>query len=471
MSAALTSFMRTGWPPDPTPGSEPAEVAPYAAKRRAAVSAAFGGQAIVVRAGAARMRNDDVPYPYRANSDYVWLTGDTSPDGVLVMVPDGGGHTATLYVRVSASRHESAEFYRDRAYGELWTGRQRGVVEAAAALGLLVRPLAELDGALAALPGGYLNSADDGGLGEHVVGSAIGKDDWEIAQLADAVAATVRGFEDIVRELGAARASSERWIEGTFWRRARVEGNDVGYASIAAAGDHACVLHWTRNDGPVRDGDLLLVDAGVENHALYTADVTRTIPISGRLHRTAAPGVSVGIRGAIGCACGGSGRGRDVLTSWTGFSDRPSYADAEAILDATRKAYIAGELDLVVLVYNRFVSALQQQVEDIELLPIPEGDLAGLDAKERAQQGELLFEPEAGEMLGELLVSSLEVTVYRALLESTASEHGARMTAMRNASENAADLISAYTLAMNRARQAEITQEILEVVAGADALQ
>jgi F-type H+-transporting ATPase subunit gamma len=164
-------------------------------------------------------------------------------------------------------------------------------------------------------------------------------------------------------------------------------------------------------------------------------------------------------------------RGRDVLTSWTGFSDRPAYADAEAIADATSKAYIEGELDLVVLVYNRFVSALQQQVEDIELLPIPEGELAGLDAKERAQQGELLFEPDALEMLPELLISSLEVTVYRALLESTASEHGARMTAMRNASENASDLISAYTLAMNRARQAEITQEILEVVAGADALQ
>jgi F-type H+-transporting ATPase subunit gamma len=164
-------------------------------------------------------------------------------------------------------------------------------------------------------------------------------------------------------------------------------------------------------------------------------------------------------------------RGRDVLTSWSGFSDRPAYADAEGIASVVSKAYAAGELDLVVLVYNRFVSALQQQVEDIELLPIPEGDLAGLDAKERAQQGALLFEPDAEEMLAGLLVSSLEVTVYRALLESTASEHGARMTAMRNASENAGDLISAYTLAMNRARQAEITQEILEVVAGADALQ
>jgi F-type H+-transporting ATPase subunit gamma len=164
-------------------------------------------------------------------------------------------------------------------------------------------------------------------------------------------------------------------------------------------------------------------------------------------------------------------RGRDVLTSWSGFSDRPGYADAEGIADVVSKAYAAAELDLVVLVYNRFVSALQQQVEDVELLPIPEGDLAGLDAKERAQQGALLFEPDAEEMLAGLLVSSLEVTIYRALLESTASEHGARMTAMRNASENAGDLISAYTLAMNRARQAEITQEILEVVAGADALQ
>ncbi len=130
-----------------------------------------------------------------------------------------------------------------------------------------------------------------------------------------------------------------------------------------------------------------------------------------------------------------------------------------------------GELDLVVLVYNRFVTALQQHVDDVELLPVPEGELAGMDARERAQEGEMLFEPDAEEMIGELLVSSLEVTVYRALLESTASEHGARMTAMRNASENATDLISAYTLAMNRARQAEITQEILEVVAGADALQ
>ena len=122
-------------------------------------------------------------------------------------------------------------------------------------------------------------------------------------------------------------------------------------------------------------------------------------------------------------------------------------------------------------VNNRFVSALSQNVEDVQLLPIPEGELAGLDAQERAQEGSMLFEPDAEEMIAELLVSSLEVNVYRALLESTASEHGARMTAMRSASENAGEVIEDLTLEMNRARQAEITQEIMEVVGGAEALQ
>jgi len=108
------------------------------------------------------------------------------------------------------------------------------------------------------------------------------KDDWEIEQLRAACAATVLGFEDVVRELAQAVATSERWIEGTFWRRARVEGNDVGYLSICASGEHATTLHWVRNDGPVRPGELLLLDAGVETDAFYTADVTRTLPISGR---------------------------------------------------------------------------------------------------------------------------------------------------------------------------------------------
>ncbi len=283
VSPALTAFMRDGWAPDPAPATEPAEVAPYAAKRRGALSATFPGQVIVVAAGSPRVRNNDVPYPFRANSDFVWLTGAGMADAVLVMTPDAeapSSHNSTLFMRASASRHESAQFYRDRNYGELWTGRRPGIAETQATLGLVTRPLAELDGVLKALAGAPV--ADEALVATALSDLRLVKDDWEIAQLSDAVAASVRGFEDVVRELDAARATSERWIEGTFWRRARVEGNDVGYSSIAAAGEHACVLHWTSNDGPVRDGDLLLLDAGVENAALYTADVTRTIPINGR---------------------------------------------------------------------------------------------------------------------------------------------------------------------------------------------
>ncbi len=108
------------------------------------------------------------------------------------------------------------------------------------------------------------------------------KDEFEVGELQKAVDSTVRGFEDVVRVLDKAEATSERYIEGTFFLRARVEGNDVGYGSICAAGPHATTLHWVRNDGPVRSGDLLLLDAGVETHTLYTADITRTLPINGR---------------------------------------------------------------------------------------------------------------------------------------------------------------------------------------------
>lgn len=107
------------------------------------------------------------------------------------------------------------------------------------------------------------------------------KDDFEIGELQKAVDSTVRGFEDVVKVLDKAEATSERYIEGTFFLRARVEGNDIGYGSICAAYPHACTLHWVRNDGDVRSGDLLLLDAGVETHSLYTADVTRTLPING----------------------------------------------------------------------------------------------------------------------------------------------------------------------------------------------
>jgi F-type H+-transporting ATPase subunit gamma len=163
-------------------------------------------------------------------------------------------------------------------------------------------------------------------------------------------------------------------------------------------------------------------------------------------------------------------RGQEIEAGYTGITDRPSYADAGAIAERVAELYIAGEIDLVVMVYNRFVSALTQQVETLEVLPVPENVL---DADDEAEpiQGAYLEEPDRSAILGRLLPTYIEVTIYRALLESTASEHGSRMTAMRNASDNAGNLIDSLTLEMNRARQAEITQQILEVVAGADALE
>jgi F-type H+-transporting ATPase subunit gamma len=165
-------------------------------------------------------------------------------------------------------------------------------------------------------------------------------------------------------------------------------------------------------------------------------------------------------------------RRHEVEQAWIGFSDRPAYSDAQAIANRAIELYESGEVDRVVLVYNQFVSALVQRVVESDVLPVPEHLLERGEEEERqaALLGDFIYEPEPEEILKRLLPVYVETELYRALLESAASEQGARMTAMRNASGNAADLISSLTLDMNRARQAEITQEILEVVAGADAL-
>jgi len=162
-----------------------------------------------------------------------------------------------------------------------------------------------------------------------------------------------------------------------------------------------------------------------------------------------------------------------VTQAWVGFTDRPSYHDAQAVAHRLAELYTDDEIDRAVLVYNQYVSPLVQRVTEQQVLPISEevlGHEAEEDDHQRALVGDFIYEPEPEQILERLLPVYLETEVYRALLESAASEHGARMTAMRNASKNAAELIDNLTLDLNRARQAEITQEILEVVAGADAL-
>ena len=163
----------------------------------------------------------------------------------------------------------------------------------------------------------------------------------------------------------------------------------------------------------------------------------------------------------------------ELTAQWAGFVDKPTYADAQTVAHALAELYTEQKVDRVVLVYNRFESALVQRVTVTDLLPIPEDVLEESDDmtdRERALRGDFIYEPEPEEILQRLLPVYLETEIYRALLESAAAFLAAQMTAMRNASKNAGELIDTYTLQMNRARQAQITQEILEIVAGADAL-
>jgi F-type H+-transporting ATPase subunit gamma len=170
-------------------------------------------------------------------------------------------------------------------------------------------------------------------------------------------------------------------------------------------------------------------------------------------------------------------RKRDPAGAYTGFTDRPAYANAREIANDLTAAYVDGDVDRVEVFYNGYVSPLVQEVRRETLLPLQQATI--LEGTERDREGAegdsghhalVEYEPDPADILGRLVPQYVEISVYRALLESTASEHGARMTAMRNASENAGTLIDDLTLEMNRARQAEITQEILEVVSGANAL-
>jgi F-type H+-transporting ATPase subunit gamma len=167
-------------------------------------------------------------------------------------------------------------------------------------------------------------------------------------------------------------------------------------------------------------------------------------------------------------------RGLELADSWNGYTDRPAYADARRIADRLMAAYVDQEVDRVEIFYNHYISPLSQLVSRETLLPLQQATILEDESSEaeepKGPRALVEYEPDPEEILGRLVPDYVEISIYRALLESTASEHGARMTAMRNASENASALIDDLTLQMNRARQAEITQEIMEVVAGAEGL-
>ncbi|MEV5969552.1 aminopeptidase P family protein [Streptomyces sp. NPDC051921] len=295
ISDELSALMRTGWADTERHDLTLDEQAPYAARRRAALSARFPGERLVIPSGNLKTRSNDDTYPFRPYSGYVHLTGDQARDCALVLEPRAdGGHDAHCYQLPRDSRDDD-EFWSGY-HAELWMGRRRSLAESERVLGLPCRDVrtAAQDLAASTVPTRIVRGVDpaleaavrtdeerDADLEEALSELRLVKDAWEIGELRKAVDSTVRGFTDAVAELSRAVDTSERWIEGTFFRRARLEGNSVGYGSICAAGDHATIMHWTDNDGPVRPGDLLLFDAGVETNSLYTADVTRTLPISG----------------------------------------------------------------------------------------------------------------------------------------------------------------------------------------------
>ncbi|MGQ0839708.1 aminopeptidase P family protein [Actinokineospora sp.] len=291
-------FVRDDWGPADRGVRAVPGAAEAAAAHRARLSAAFPGRRIAVAAGRAPVRSNDADYEFRADSDFAWLTGCYAEGAVLVMAPCAGGHDAVLHLREPAGPAE-ADFFANARDGELWIGAAPGLVEWADALGIACRPLEELSKSLRGQLPEVLAAKGvepwlDALVGAHSTELRTTlaelrriKDDWEITQLRAAVCATARGFADVARELDeAVRGGGERWLQGTFDRRARTLGNGPGYTSIVAAGEHAPVLHWTRCDGAVSEDDLLLLDAGVEVSTLYTADVTRTFPVSGEFSAT-----------------------------------------------------------------------------------------------------------------------------------------------------------------------------------------
>jgi len=311
-------FVRTGWAPRPSRPPERAEVAEYAARRRQAVSERFPGERLVIPAGGLKVRSNDTDYVFRPHSAFAHLTGfggDREPDAVLVLEPTDEGHEAVLYFRPRGSR-DSEEFFGDARYGEFWVGARptledveaefclsaRHIDEFVDAVGkdaghVVVRVVGDADRDVAAQVDTARSSAADHAVQDETTSAVelddelaaflstlrMVKDEWEIEQMRAAVAATHQGFEKVIAQLREAVANGrgERWVEGVFGLHARHLANGVGYDSICASGDHATTLHWIKNTGDVSEGDLLLLDAGVEVDSLFTADITRTLPVDG----------------------------------------------------------------------------------------------------------------------------------------------------------------------------------------------
>ena len=327
-SANFKDFVTSNWAPRTEQGAAQEEVSAYTPARRAAVSERFPGDRLVIPAGGLQVRSNDTDYRFRPHSAFAHLTGfgtDQEPDAVLVLDPtfaeDGTatGHEAVLFVRPLAPR-DTDEFYADSRYGEFWVGARPTLEDVAGRTGIRTAHIDSLADLLAkdvgpghvqvrVVPEADANveeminsvreiagidtvselgaatlAAQDAALAEALAEVRLVKDEWEIAQMQKAVDESIAGFAQVAANLprAVAHPRGERVVETVFGAHARHEGNGLGYETIAASGNHANTLHWITNDGPVNEGELILVDAGVEVDSLYTADVTRTLPVNGK---------------------------------------------------------------------------------------------------------------------------------------------------------------------------------------------
>ena len=326
-SEAFKEFMKTGWANN-EPAIEPLESSKFTPARLAALGKAFPGERLVIPAGQPKVRNNDCDYMFRPDSAFAYYTGlgmDYEAGAVLVLNPvdpdspeakAGQTHTPELFVAPRAD-NSTSDFFLNPHYGEYWVGPRAGLKEMTAMTGIETHDIAQLADALSKDVGSEAgavrvrvmretdpqitslvesireangaadpdrNSADDDKLHEFASEARMVKDSYEINEIRKAVAATKDGFDRILTRLPEVmdKPRSERMLEGAFNSNAREEGNGLGYDTIIASGAHAPILHWMRNTGVVRKGDMLLIDAGVEVDSLYTADITRTFPVGGK---------------------------------------------------------------------------------------------------------------------------------------------------------------------------------------------
>lgn len=285
----------------------------FVKERQIKLSNRFLKDRIIIEAGSQKVRNNDCDYKFRAFSPFIYFTGlgkTYEPNAVLVFEPTRVlksellnlsiikqkltrdpyiySHIVTLYIEEPKDR-STCEFYKSASHGEFWIGKRPSLNSFESATKIKVKPLSALQEDLSAKIkfGGksrlLSESNSDAELFAFVDEMRLIKDSWEVSQVKEAVEYTKSGFEKIIAELPNIKnkVNGERIVDGLFYANAIEKANDVGYLTIAGSGENATTLHWTENNGTLKDGELLLIDAGVEVNSLYTADITRTFPISG----------------------------------------------------------------------------------------------------------------------------------------------------------------------------------------------